>query len=105
MNIRILDDKIFKIIQIALITICIALLLTVIVIELDRNEACDMRFNETNHRGIEGVWYTSAGEEYMCVWLDHRTSSSVRNTIMHEQCHSLVYNNYDHFCGGSYDDS
>lgn len=56
------------------------------------NKTCKMRFD--NNQGVQGVWYTDDGNEYMCVWLDEY----VNDTLDHETCHSLVYNNYNHFC-------
>lgn len=36
--------------------------------------------------------------DYYCVWVKERNVTEVQQTDYHEMCHSLVYNNWEHFC-------
>lgn len=70
---------------------------------LEAKKTCEMRFNNTetivSGDGIEGIWSYSPKGDYMCVWLDGKTSTEINETIHHEYLHELIFNDYNHFCG------
>lgn len=49
---------------------------------------------------INGVAHIGSEHAYYCVWTKDRLSEDINNTMVHEQCHQLVWNNTQHYCGG-----
>ena len=84
--------------MVALLLLC-TILVTYYIYNDHRGVAsCDMKFPEQEVRGINGVWYYDNDQEYVCVMIDGKTDVTIKNNIQHEYCHSLVVNDYDHFC-------
>jgi hypothetical protein len=44
-----------------------------------------------------GVWGV-AKQDYYCVWTNGRTNKEVIDTREHELCHTLIFDDYEHFC-------
>ena len=57
----------------------------------------DPSFNLKN--GDSVVYVTN---KYQCTWERGRSEEDFNNTYMHEKCHDLTYDNYEHFCEGDY---
>ena len=60
----------------------------------DKCESCKL-YEPTAQHGINGLYVT---DEYFCVWTKDRSKEIIENTTIHEECHALVWDNYDHFC-------
>lgn len=43
-----------------------------------------------------GVYWHN--QDYYCVWIKDRTIDQIMSTDVHERCHYLVEQEYDHFC-------
>ena len=62
------------------------------------NEGCDTcKMLDAPQFGIEGYYMPG---EYICYMTKDRNSTQINDTIMHEECHNFVYEDYDHFCLG-----
>ena len=46
---------------------------------------------------VEGAYFHHA--DYYCVWTKGKPSREIIQFDVHEQCHVLTQNDYDHFCG------
>jgi len=58
-----------------------------------RNETMREISSKSN---VNGLYIGS--QDYYCVWVKDRTLTEIERTDYHEMCHSLVKNNYEHFC-------
>lgn len=39
-----------------------------------------------------------SSDKYYCVWTGSKNYNDIQKTEIHEQCHSLIDNDYHHFC-------
>lgn len=94
------NKKVYRIIS--TILLCSILISSIILINSfnNSNKQCNMRFNNTlgGLYNTQGVWSVDADNEYICIWLDQDFIDSLE----HESCHSLVHNDYEHFCQEEY---
>ena len=54
----------------------------------------DIHLQDTNF-GINGIYYA---DSYYCIWTKDRKQSEINETILHEECHNSINNDYWHFC-------
>ena len=59
-------------------------------------QQCKMYNPEIEHT-IDGVWHLDG---YYCVWTEGRNAVDINETDKHENCHALIHEDYEHFCGG-----
>ena len=56
----------------------------------------------------EKLWENRSGvyyhDEFYCVKIRNYGEYQVLSTLMHEHCHYLIYNDYEHFCKGKDDE-
>ena len=66
---------------------------------VDLKEQCILydAYDNISKKNIADGLYWSENDFY-CVWTKNKEISEIEKTEKHEYCHSLVYNEYEHFC-------
>lgn len=64
--------------------------------QLERFEMCNL--NLTEDQFLNGVYFK---DRYFCVWTAGRNGTEIKNTFYHETLHSLIAEDYYHFCVNS----
>ena len=62
-------------------------------------ESCVLCTDEPKY-GVGGAYYE--GRAY-CIWVKGNTPEEIYASEVHEQCHDLIYHDYEHFCHNSSD--
>ena len=64
---------------------------------LELSKRLKMYDGEALNQTLMNGYYSSVG--YYCVWTENRTYDEINETDYHENAHSYIAKDYEHFCG------
>lgn len=78
------------------IVICLTIILCAYLLRTQDSKDYCSKEELFQHGDWVGMYNKADG--YYCVITDNRTDKDIERTRVHEECHNLVNENYDHFC-------